>query len=200
MALKWTATTEGDKKEKKEKKIQKNLQNKSKHKNNKCFSWVTAVRALSLAGSHSPPHLPRMPSKTVLLSGPVVGAAQILIWFYSYIFLPPISTAIRTSVFSLWELSMTFYILHRHSWLCGFNLQLVQLVGRFGVFLLSHTAPGFQLWFYFHLYTWVVHWGLAPEAALEHLGLPLWGPAVEVVHLLGSQGFWQHQVLRGVGG
>ena len=38
MALKWTATTEGDKKEKKEKKIQKNLQNKSKHKNNDCFS------------------------------------------------------------------------------------------------------------------------------------------------------------------
>ena len=25
---------------------------------------------------------------------------------------------------------------------------------------LSHTAPGFQLWFYFHLCMWVVHWGL----------------------------------------
>ena len=47
---------------------------------------------------------------------------------------------------------------------------------------------------------WVIHWGLAPEAALEGLGLPLWGPGVEVVQLLGSQGFWQHQVLRGVGG
>ena len=43
---------------------------------------------------------PRMSSKTVLFSGPVVGAAQILIWSYSYIFLPPISTAIRTSAFS----------------------------------------------------------------------------------------------------
>ena len=43
---------------------------------------------------------------------------------------------------------------------------------RFWVFFLSHTAPGFQLWFYFHLYMWVVHWGLAPEAALEGLGLP----------------------------
>ena len=82
------------------KKIQKNLQNKSKHKNNKCFSWVTAVRVLSLAGSHSPPHLPRMPSNTVLISGPAVGAAQILIWSYSCVFLPPMSTAIRTSVFS----------------------------------------------------------------------------------------------------
>ena len=43
-----------------------------------------------------------------------VEAAQILIWSHSYVFLPPISTAIRTSVFSLWELSMTFYIFHRH--------------------------------------------------------------------------------------
>ena len=41
--------------------------------------------------------------------------------------------------------------------------------------------------------------GFAPEAALEGLCLPLLGPGVEVVQLLGSQGFWQHQVLRGVG-
>ena len=80
------------------KKIQKNLQNKSKHKNNKCFSWVTAVRVFSLAGCHSPPHLPRMPSNTVLNSGPAVGAAQILILSYSCVFLlPPMSTAIRAS-------------------------------------------------------------------------------------------------------
>ena len=38
--------------------------------------------------------------------------------------------------------------------------------------------------------------GFAPEAALEDLGLPQWGPDVEVVQLLGSQGFWQYQVLR----
>ena len=49
---------------------------------------------------HSPPHLPRMPSNTALISGPAVGAAQILIWSYSCVFLPPMSTAIRTSVFS----------------------------------------------------------------------------------------------------
>ena len=47
---------------------------------------------------------------------------------------------------------------------------------------------------------WVVHWGLAPEAALEGLGLPLCGPGVEMVQLLQLQGFWQHQVLREVGG
>ena len=42
--------------------------------------------------------------------------------------------------------------------------------------------------------------GIAPEAALEDLGLPLLGPGVEVVQLLGPQGFWQHQILGGVGG
>ena len=42
--------------------------------------------------------------------------------------------------------------------------------------------------------------GFAPVAALEDLGLPLWGPDGEVVQLLGSPGFWQQQVLRGVGG
>ena len=61
-------------KRRKEKKIQKNLQNKSKYKNNKCFSWVTAVRVLSLAWSHSPLHHPRMPSNTVLVSGRDAGA------------------------------------------------------------------------------------------------------------------------------
>ena len=87
--------------QKKKEKIKKNLQNKSKHKNNKCFSGVTAARRLSLAGSHSPPHLPRMPSNTVLISGPAVAAAQILIWSYACVFLPPMSTALRTSAFSL---------------------------------------------------------------------------------------------------
>ena len=33
-------------------------------------------------------------------------------------------------------------------------------MGRFWVFFLSHTVPRFQLWFYFHLCMWVVHWGL----------------------------------------
>ena len=34
------------------------------------------------------------------------------------------------------------------------------MVGRFWVFFLSHIAPGFQLWFYFHRCMWVTHWGL----------------------------------------
>ena len=40
--------------------------------------------------------------------------------------------------------------------------------------------------------------GFAPKAALEDLGVPQRGPGVEVVQLLESQEFWQHQVLRGV--
>ena len=97
--------------EKKQKKIQENLQNKSKHENNKCFSWVIAVRVLSLAGSDSPPHLPRMPSNSVLISGPAVGAAQILIWSYAWVLLPLMSTAVRTSVFSfVGALNVLLYI------------------------------------------------------------------------------------------
>ena len=64
------------------------------------FFLSHCCRVLSFAGSHSPPHLPRMPSNTVLISGPAVGAAQILIWSSSSAFLPPVSTAIRTSEFS----------------------------------------------------------------------------------------------------
>ena len=142
--------------------------------------------------------LPRMPSNTVLISGPVVGAAQILIWSYSCVFLPPVSTAIRTSGFLLWELSTTFHMFHRQS-LPGFNLQLVQLVGRFGVFFLSNTAPGFQLWLYFHLCTWVIHqdcsWvcpgglGFAPVRARCGDGTAAWVTGILAVP--GTQGSWR---------
>ena len=35
----------------------------------------------------------------------------------------------------------------------------MQLVGMFWVFFLRYTAPGFQLWLYFHLCMWAVYWG-----------------------------------------
>ena len=53
-----------------------------------------------LSFARSPSHLPRMPSNTVLVSGPAVGEAQILIWSFSSVFLPPMFTAINTSAFS----------------------------------------------------------------------------------------------------
>ena len=40
----------------------------------------------------------------------------------------------------------------------------------------------------------------APEAPLEDLGVPQGGRNVELVKLLGLQGPWQDQVLRGAGG
>ena len=116
-----------------------------------------------------PPYLPRMPYNTVLISGPAVEANQILIWSCCCVFLPTTSVVIRASEFSfvgalngLLCIQSTQNML---SWSCGFNLQLVKLVGRFWVFVLSHTAPGFQVWFYFHLCMWVVRGGLL-------LGLP----------------------------
>ena len=65
------------------------------------FFLSQCCQNLSLAGNHSPPHLPRKPSNTVLISGPAVGAAQTLIWSSSCVFLPPVNTAVRTRVFSL---------------------------------------------------------------------------------------------------
>ena len=55
-----------------------------------------------------------MPSNTALISGPAVGAAQVLIWPYSYVLLTPMSTAIRTSVFSFVGALGVLYIFHRH--------------------------------------------------------------------------------------
>ena len=55
-----------------------------------------------------------MPSNTVLVSGPAVGAAQILSWSFSCVLLPPVSTAVRASAFSRVALSVAFYIFHTH--------------------------------------------------------------------------------------
>ena len=75
------------------------------------FSPSPAISILSLTGGHSTPHLPRMPSNTDLVSGPAVWAAHTLILSYACVFLPPMSTAIRTSVFSFVEaLSVHLYI------------------------------------------------------------------------------------------
>ena len=44
---------------------------------------MNAVRVHSLTGSHNPPPFPRMRSDTLMISGPAVEAAQILMWNYS---------------------------------------------------------------------------------------------------------------------
>ena len=203
MPVKSTITTEaGERKKRKKEKIQTNLQNKSKRKNDKSLCWVTAVRVLSLAGSHSPPCLPGMPSDTVLISGPAAGAAQIPIWPSSSVCLPPVSTAIRTSVFLWWELSVTFYIFHRHRVCLVDHVDLICSLYSwwegFGSSSLATLPLGFSCGF-ISTSTCGSSAEVCLETILGDLGLPLWGPGVEVVQLLGSQGFWQHQVLRGVG-
>ena len=139
----------------------------SKHKNTKCFLWLTAVRVLSLAGSHSPLHLSRMLSNTVLISEPAVSAAKILICSYSSVFLPPNSTAIRTSAFSfVGTLNDLLYIPQTKSlpsWSCGFNLQLYSWWEGFGSSSLVIMSLGFNRDFIFTsgygLSTGVCSWG-----------------------------------------
>ena len=97
----------------------------------------------------------------MLISGPAMEAAQILIWSYSCVFLPPMSTATRTS-FLWWELSMTFYIFHRHrvflvdrvNLICSFysfwegfeSSSLATLPLGFTCGVISTSARGFRSW------------------------------------------------------
>ena len=175
----------------------------SKYKNNKRLSWVSAVSILPLAGSHSLPRFPRIPSNTGLVSGPAVGAAQTLIWSHSWVFLPPRSTLSELVHFLLWELSLSFNIFHRHR-VCLIDYvdlicSLYSWSGRFWVLFLKHTAPRFQLWFY--LLFCESSTGICSRGCPGGLGCaPQWGPGVEVPQLPGSQKPWQHQVFRGAGG
>ena len=72
---------------------------------------------------------------------------------------------------------MTFNILHRHRVCLVDCVDLIRSLYSwwegFWVFFLSHTAPRFQLWFYFHLCMLVVHCVFFPGAALEDLGFPM---------------------------
>ena len=104
--------------------------------------------------------------------------------------------------FLLWELSMTFYIFHWHRVLVDCVNLICSLYSwweSFGSSSLATLPLGFNCGF-ISTSTCGSSTGFATEAALEDLCLPLWGPGMEVVQLLGSQWFWQHQVLRVVGG
>ena len=110
MLTKSTTTTDGDIKGKKGKKNPKQSSEQVKKIRIINIFLESLLSVLCRAGNHSLPYLPTMPSNTVLIYGPAVGAAQILIWFYSCGFLPPMSIDIGTSMFSLWELSKAFFI------------------------------------------------------------------------------------------
>ena len=94
--IKLTTSTEAGKKKEKPPRIYRTSQN---------IRTINAFLESLLSESFpspgvSPPPFPRTPSNTVLISGPAVGAAQILICSYSPVFLPPVSTASRTREFS----------------------------------------------------------------------------------------------------
>ena len=98
---------------------------------------------------------------------------------------------------------MTFYTFHRHRVCLVDHVDLVCSLYSWGEGFDSSSLTTLPLCFnYGFISTSACGWsiGFAPEAALEDLGLPLRGPGVELVQLLGLHGFWQHQVLRGVGG
>ena len=92
--------------EKKKKKIQKNPQNKSKRKNNKCFSWVTVV-TVHLTSLGCPPtlfwSLDLLWGQLRFYSGPTP--------LYSCFQRPQLSELVHLL---LWELSTPFYTYHRH--------------------------------------------------------------------------------------
>ena len=115
----------GDKKEKKKEKKSERIYRTSQNiRITKVFLDLLMLESLPqlgvtvhLASLGCPP--------TPLISGPAVRAAQILIWSCSCVFLPPMSTAIRTSAFSFWELSMSFYVCHRHRVCLAGHLDLI---------------------------------------------------------------------------
>ena len=94
---------------------------------------------------------------------------------------------------------MTFYIFHRHRGCLVDSVDLIcsfMVMVRFWVFFLSHTAPGFKLWFYLHLCMWVLHWVLLLRLPWRTWVCPCEGQVCRWCRF-GLQGFWQHQILSG---
>ena len=119
---------------------------------------------------------------------------------YSSLQCPQLSELVH---FLLWELSMTFYIFHRHKVCLIDPVDLICSLSSWwedlGWSSLVTLPLGFNYGFIFTSgygsFTGVCSWG-CPGG----LGSAPVRTGVEVVQLIVLQGFWQHQVLRGVGG
>ena len=134
-----------------------------------------------------------MPSNTVLVlvSGPAVGEAQILIWSYSCISClqcPQLSELVR---FLLWELSMAFYIVHRHRVCLVDHVDLIcslySLWEGFGSSSLATLPLDFNCGF-ISTSSCKSYTGFAPVTSLEDLCLPLWGLVWRSYSWLGLRG------------
>ena len=146
--------------------------------------------------------LPRMPSNTVLISGPAVGAALILIWSYSCVSLPPMSTAIRASACSSVGALSVLYIFHRQRVCLVDHVDLICSLNSWGEGLGSSSLATLSLGFNCGFISTsacgssmgVCSWGCPGGLGFAPVGARCGGG-----ELLGLQGFWLHQVFGEVG-
>ena len=97
---------------------------------------------------------------------------------------------------------MTFHIFHRHR-VClvdhvDLTCSLQSWWEGFGSSSLATPPLGFNCGF-ISTSACGPSPGLCSWGCPGRLGFALWGSGAEAMQLLGSQGFWQHQVLRGAG-
>ena len=135
MPIKSTTTTEEEKQRKKE--------SKRIHRTSQNIRIINVFLESLLSESFSSLGV-TIHLTTVPISGPAVGAAQILTWV-----LPPVSAAIRTGVLSVERALSALYVSHRRSVRPVHRVELTcSLYGWWaglGSSSSATTAPGFQL-------------------------------------------------------
>ena len=152
---------------------------------------------------HSPPHLRRMPSNNVLIPGSAVRAAQSLSWSASLCSCLHYSPLSELVWFLLWELSITFYIFHRHrvclidrmdsicslySWWEGFEFSsLVTLHLGFNCGFSSTSASGLST----GVCSWGCPGGLGCALVRSNCGSGTVAWVSGVLEAAGTQGSWQ---------
>ena len=107
----------------------------------------------------------------------------------SYLQCPQLSELV---CFPLLEFSVSFYIFHRHRVCLVVHVDLICFFSWWEG-LESSSLTTLSLGFncdFISTSTCGLSQGFAPEATLVGFGLPLLGPGLEVVQLLGLQGFW----------
>ena len=95
-----------------------------------------------------------------LISWPAVGTVQTLIWPSSECSCPQCPAVVARAFSFVGTLIVLSHIPQTQrlsSWPCGFNVQLIQLVGRVLILFPSHSILGAQVWFYPYLDLWVIH-------------------------------------------
>ena len=133
-----------------------------------------------------------MPSNTLLISGPAAGAAQIRVWSCSCVSCLQCPQLSELECFLLWELSMAFYMFHRHRICLVDRVDLIWSLHSwwegFGSSSLATLPLGFQFWSYLHLSMRVNHWGLLLRLPWRTRVCPSEGQAWRRCSCLGCRG------------